>query len=84
MGMRDIYLTPRGAFKTLYIATSAPSKIATLGSDMSAGRHHVFIWYSFFRNDRLFDGEGWELFGNPNVGLESEADEGSAADEVSN
>jgi hypothetical protein len=42
------------------------------------------IWYSFLRNDRLFDGEGWELFGNPNVGLESDAAEGSAADEVSN
>jgi hypothetical protein len=42
------------------------------------------IWYSFFRNDRLFDGEGWEFFGNPNVVLESDADEGSAADEISN
>lgn len=28
MGMRAIYFTPRGAFKTLYVATSAPSKIA--------------------------------------------------------
>jgi hypothetical protein len=28
MGMRAIYLAPRGAFKTLYVATSTPSKIA--------------------------------------------------------
>lgn len=37
------------------------------------------IWYSFSRKDRPSDGEGWELFGDPNVGLESDADEGSAA-----
>lgn len=26
-------------------------------------------WYVFWKNDRPSDGEGWELFGNPNVGV---------------
>ncbi len=42
------------------------------------------VWYSFSRKDRLSDGEGWELFGDPYVDLESGADEESIADEVSN
>ena len=39
------------------------------------------VWYSFFRNDRLSDTEGWELFGDPYAGPESDAD-GESADET--
>ena len=42
------------------------------------------VWYSFLRKDRWSNGEGWELFGDPHVGSESDADQGTAANEVSN
>jgi len=31
------------------------------------------VWYSFYKKDRHFDGEGWELFGDPHATVEVDA-----------
>jgi hypothetical protein len=32
------------------------------------------VWHPFYKNDRMAEGEGWELFGDPNAGAGNEYD----------
>lgn len=49
-----------------HVAAKMVHEVSSTGSE----------WYSFMRSDRLSDGEGWELFGDPHVGASADTAEG--------